>query len=246
MCLWERCTSNFCSCFQRLTSEQKCAGQHAQHTFVQKLSVENMNESLMNTVPKDAYIKLLFMYSPACLLPCSQGVLRARGAEKGRNKNRRASSPVRKGFYAHEERETGQKKIGEHPPLFARGFTLTRSGKRDKTKSASIFPCSQGGVLRARGAEKRRKKWPAFPLFSRGNWLDTLVFSGARVASWSGQASSAMMPVGLPSSARRRFLSNDARRPSAYYCQYLLPSGVLGGFLAASFGTRGRGYLSSS
>ena len=62
MRLWERCSSNFCSCFQRLTSEQKCAGHLAQHTFVQKLNAENMNKSLMYTVPTDTYIKHLFMF----------------------------------------------------------------------------------------------------------------------------------------------------------------------------------------
>jgi hypothetical protein len=60
-------------------------------------------------------------------------------------KNRRASSPVLKGgFYAHEERKRDETKIGEHPPLFSRGVLRARGAEKRRKKLASISPVLKG------------------------------------------------------------------------------------------------------
>jgi hypothetical protein len=50
---------------------------------------------------------------------------------------------------------------------------------------AGISPVLKGFYAHHEGKKRLKKKWPAFPLFSRGFLLDWLVFSGARVASSS-------------------------------------------------------------
>jgi hypothetical protein len=77
-------------------------------------------------------------------------------------------------FYTRQEHEKGSKKKWPASPLFSGGFTSARSTKRGRKKNGQHFPCFQG--------ESGLNSWS---------------FRGPRVASWSGQASAAMMPVGV-------------------------------------------------